>query len=191
MTKKNKIESKAGKGGRTSALGRAASEATPAEARYPMFPEEGSYTAKFLGARQSSNVGTGDWCAVEFECTGKNKSLKKRTILFSTGTKSLAMTAPRVKSLAMALLGVTDKDEYNEVDPSGHFIDALTGVEDPKPKMLKLAEKQIGKEITVEISRGKERDDGDWYRNATFSPLEVEEADEDEDEDEAPAKKGK
>jgi hypothetical protein len=83
----------------------------------------------------------------------------------------------------MAAMGITDEEEYNTFDPEGSFFSACTGYDmgDAKPEgdettYMQYAEALIGTPVGVTCVRGGERDDGDFYRNISFSAVEQEAA---------------
>lgn len=190
---KKKSASPASTKPRVSALGRAAAAADPAGDKQPMFPEEArTHRVVFHGIEECEQVaGRDPWV----RCNFSNDELGEVVGLFCVSSKSLAATGPRVKSLAMATLGYTDKDEYDAFDPNGSFVDALLGIDNgDSPKgfdktYAEIAAEYVGTvEIDVAVTLGNEAPDGTRYRNLSFRPVDAEEEEEEEEEASPPAK---
>jgi hypothetical protein len=191
---------------RVSALAQAAASSEAEQGRDPLF-DEGTYRCKFLGCEERPPVaGRNTWLAIKFEGVGDDEEIETRVALLCTSQKSLSSTGPRVKSLCMALIGMgkDDEEDYNEFDPHGEFIDAITQgdldaaaayLSEHAPKGSELSEDEAlealqGAEVIVKVTRGGETDDGGYFRNVSFKPVDGEDGeDSEDDEDERPAKR--
>jgi hypothetical protein len=197
---------KAGKS-KVSAIARAASKATPSGDNGDEF-ELGKFRTTFVDCSEAE----GGSFKVAFQGVGKDKKIGERIVWLSTKGKALHVSAGRVKALCMALVGAEDEDTYNEFDPHGEFIGAIMPydadaaaeylVEAGKAKSAEKAQAKLeSTEIAVKVTKGGDKDDGGFFRNAAFSAAEdageddedaEEDADDSEDEPESerrPAKK--
>jgi hypothetical protein len=201
-----KFKGKADKGKTTkkaSAFARAAAASVPAEPRGDEF-DPGEYTVRLKECHESDNGSFG----FTFVGAGDDEEIGERIQWFSTKGKSAHVSGPRIKSLCMSLLGIpaADVDEYNEFDPNGEFVDAILRFElDAAAEYM--AAKGVAESVEdarealdeatviIKVSKGGEKDDGGFFRNATFKPAadasdsDDEDEDEDEDEDDAPKAK--
>lgn len=184
-----KKQGKGGKAGRNTdvdTLARAFAESESGDDREPMFDARSKpYRVKFLGAEQKPAImGKNEWVVVKLKCVGADKKHGERAALYCISSKALAQSMKRLKTLPMALLGITDLDEYNQFDPDGSFFSALLGKKNGKSKK---AAKCTGVEILAKVRRGGDTDDGDYFRNVTFAALDEDDTDDGEDdEDESP-----
>ncbi len=159
---------------------RAFAGANAAGTKQPMFPEVGTFACTFLDLEVPDPVpGRKEWLIAKFDHDGTEYAQ-----LFCMDNTSLASSLPRLKSLCMAILGATDEDEYNEWDPRGAFLSALQGFDNDYSEFAEGAKGSA--KLNVIIARGNETNDGDWYRNPSFSVIA-----EDEEEEAPPAKKAK
>lgn len=197
-------ESGKSKAPRASAFARAAAASAPAEPRGDEF-DPGEYRVRLKDVHESDNGSFG----FTFLGAGDDEEIGERIQWFSTKGKSAHVSGPRIKSLCMALLGLaaSDVDEYNEFDPNGEFVDTILRceldaaaeymAEHGVAKSAKAARKVLDDaEVLIKVSKGGEKDDGGFFRNASFRPVEDGEDSEDDsddsaDEDEAPAPKRK
>lgn len=176
-----------GKGKRVSAFAKAAAKSEPKQNDGDLF-DVGKYRVRFVDCSEGEN---GALCV---KLAG-DKKVGERIQWFSTVGKSIHVSAPRIKSLCMAIVGISDAEEYSEFDPHGEFINAIVPfdtdaaaaylVEAGKAKNAKAALALIAEtEFQIKVSKGGERDDGDFFRNATFSVLsEADDSEGDEDDD--------
>jgi hypothetical protein len=151
---------------RVSALAAAVRDADAAGSREPLF-DPGQTEAAFVSLRENPPVaGKDPWVKALFECDDG----VQRAVLFCVSPRSLSSSAPRIKSLAMALVGTDDVDAYTDWDPAGEFVDALLGIENEKSSVV---EQYVGKRVIVCTSRGSDtRDGSDFFRNTTFKMIE-------------------
>jgi hypothetical protein len=176
---------------KVSAIARAASKATPSGDNGDEF-ELGKFRTNFVDCSEAE----GGSFKVTFKGTGKDKKIGERIVWLSTKGKALHVSAGRVKALCMALVGAEDEDAYNEFDPHGEFIGAIMPydaeaaaeymTENGKAKSAEKAQAALeSAELVVKVTKGGEKDDGGFFRNAAFSAAEdAEEEDDAEDEDE-------
>lgn len=182
---------------RVSAFAKAAAKAEPKQTEGEVF-DFGKFRVGFVDCSEGEN---GALC-VKLAGRGSDEEIGERIQWFSTAGKSIHVSAPRIKGLCMALVGAADLEEYTEFDPHGEFINAIVPydteaasaylVEAGKAKNAKAALALIeGAEFGIKVSKGGERDDGDFFRNASFYALDADDAgdeedDSEEDEDDAP-----
>lgn len=194
-----KFAGKAGKAKpKASAFARAAAKSETAEPKGDEF-DVGKFRVRLKDCQESENGSFG----ITFTGAGDDEEIGERIQWFSTKGKAAHVSGPRVKSLAMALLGMGKdrEDEYNEFDPHGEFLDAILRFElDAAAEYM--ADKEVCKsadearealdeaEVLIKVTKGGEKDDGGFFRNASFAPVDSEDEDDsdDEDEDERPAK---
>ncbi len=145
---------------------RAYSGSDAAGTKQPMFPEVGTYACTFKGIEVTDPApGQREWLIAKFDHDGSEYAQ-----LFCMDNTSLASSLPRLKSMCMAIAGASDADEYNEWDPQGAFFSALQGFEND---FSEFAEECKGSaQLNVIIARGNDTNDGDWYRNPSFSVYE-------------------
>lgn len=169
----------------------AASEARAPKA--PFFPEPGLFTVVCHGIEEGEKAG---WYKAKFE----NDEIGEVVQLHSFNGDAAYISGPRVKRLAMALLGMTDEAEYDafDGDKSGYFVDALQSIDhdasppDMDQTYLEIAQELLGSaQIQVKVRRGKDAQDGDWYRDVDYLPLDAEAEEEEEEEDPPPPAKRK
>lgn len=167
---------------RVSALAAAVAAASPEGERDPLFdlPEGGGaaeYPCTFQGfARQEIVPGRKEWARATFQVDGEDG---QRVQLFCIDSQSLASSGPRIKSMAMAIIGCSDEEEYNAFDPHGQFIDGLLGdlesFEAGGGMGTVTPNDYVGAKVVAVVTRGGAvGDSGDFYRNATFRPGEAE-----------------
>jgi len=78
-----------------------------------------------------------------------------------------------VKSYVMAASGIDDEESYDAFDPEGFFIDLVGGNVHPgNEEYRKRGDSIIGQQVRAKVSKGADRQDGDWYRNWQFSAVE-------------------
>jgi hypothetical protein len=180
---------KAGKS-KVSAIARAASKATPSGDNGDEF-DLGKFRTTFADCSEAE----GGSFKVTFAGTGKDKKIGERIVWLSTKGKALHVSAGRVKALCMALVGAEDEDTYNEFDPHGEFISAIMPydaeaaaeymAENGKAKNAAKAQAKLeSTEILVKVTKGGDKDDGGFFRNAAFSAAAEDAGEEDEDTEE-------
>jgi hypothetical protein len=185
-----KFEGK-GKGKRGSKFAQAAAKSTPQDSRGDEF-DPGKYRVTFTSCTESDNGSYG----ITLQGAGKDKKIGERLQWFSTGGKAVHVSGPRLKRLAMILAGIDDSDEYLDFDPNGVFLGAILEndldaaaehmVEAGKAKSASKALAALtSTEFSIRVTKGGDKDDGGFFRNAEFSPI-GEDAGDEEDEDEAP-----
>ena len=196
MASKFKGKSKAGKAAKSkvSAFARAAASSETREQGEEFDP--GSFRVKFKEAREAENGSIG----ITFTGAGDDEDLGERVQWFSTKGKASYVSGPRIKSLCMALLGMgkADEDTYNEFDPAGEFLDAIIR-SDLDAAAEYMAEHDVAKnadvarealdeaEVIIKVTKGGEKDDGGFFKNASFKPVEDDsEEDSDDEDDEEP-----
>lgn len=191
----SKFQGKGKSKGRVSAFAKAAAKSEPKQPEGDLF-DPGKYRVGFVDCSEGEN---GALC-VKLAGRGNDEEIGERIQWFSTAGKAIHVSAPRIKSLCMALLGCADADEYSEFDPHGEFINAIVPfdtdaaaaylVEAGKAKNAKAALALIAEaEFGIKVSKGGERGDGGFFRNASFYTLDGEDDSDDddsEDEDEEP-----
>lgn len=193
---------------RVSKMAAATASAGADSEQLPLFPEPGKFYVKYERCVAPEPVAGKSWEGLRFEFTGiaKDKKLGEVAQLFATNQKALAQSGPRMRSLCRSLIGLTKADDaaFSEFDPHGEFADAIYSneietaaeyvVEHAKslPKALRPADAEEAAErlqnakLEAIVSKGSDTDDGDWFRNTSFRPLEDVAEDADEDEEDAP-----
>lgn len=167
------------------AFAKATAKAEPREASGDEF-DVGSHVVRYVSCNEADG---GAFC-FKFE----GDKCGERIVWFSTAGKSIRVSAPRVKALCMLLSGFGDNDEYDQFDPHGEFIEAIVHgeteaaaellVSGGAAKNAKEAAALLATEITIKVSKGGDKDDGGFFRNASFSA--ATDAEDTDDEDEAP-----
>lgn len=188
-----KFEGKS-KGKKTSAFARAAAKSEPSEPKGAEF-EPGTYRVRLKDCQESDNGSFG----FTFTGAGDDEEIGDRIQWFSTKGKAAHVSGPRIKSLCMALLGMSSAgvDEYNAFDPGGEFVDAILRFElddaaeymtaQGIAKSAKIARKALDEaEVMIQVSKGSEKDDGGFFRNATFAPVDSDETEDEDSDDEEP-----
>jgi hypothetical protein len=177
-------------GKKVSKLAKAVGDAAPAQPRGDEF-DPGKYRVRFLDCSEGN---TGALC-VSLAGVGDDEEVGERIQYFSTAGKSLHVSAPRLKALCMALVGIDDEEEYAEFDPHREFISAILPydvdaacaylVESGKAKNAKAAAALIaGAEFMIKVTKGSDKDDGGFFRDATFA-LAADAGEDSEDEDDS------
>lgn len=180
--------SKGSKGGKpkVSAFARAAAASTASEPKGDEF-DAGKFRVGFLDMSEGEN---GAFC-LKLVGRGEDEEIGERIQWFSTAGKALRVSAPRIKSLCRAITGL-DEEQYNEFDPHGQFINSIAPydidaaaaylVEAGAAKNEKAARAAIEEvEFYIKVTKGGDKDDGGWFRNASF--MAIDEGDDSEDED--------
>jgi hypothetical protein len=86
--------------------------------------------------------------------------------------KSERVGLPKVKAFLIAASGHADEDAYDEWDPDAELLEAvLDGVQNSKSDD---AAALLGADVACTCRRGKERDDGDFYREHAWAAVESE-----------------
>lgn len=182
----------AGKKG--SAFARSAAASAAAEARGAEF-EPGEYLVHPKDCQESDNGSYG----FVFDGVGDDEEIGERIQWFSTAGKSSHVSGPRIKSLCMALLGLTDSDEYQAFDPNGLFLDAILKF-DLDEAAEYMAEQGVSESaedarevldeanVVIVVTKGSDKDNGGFFRNATFKCADAA-SDDDSDDEEPKAKK--
>ena len=196
FTLKSDKDKGAGKksGSKVSAFARATAKAEPDAPRGDEF-DPGSYRVGLAGCQESENGSFG----FTFVGKGDDEEIGERIQWFSTKGKAVHISGKAIKSLCMALLGVADLETYNEFDPNGEFVDTILNfeldaaaeymAEAGVAKSVKAARAALDEaEVIIKVTKGGEKDDGGFFRNASFKPVDSDEddAEGDEDEDDAP-----
>jgi hypothetical protein len=191
LTETDRHMAKASKS-KVSAFAKAASKATPSGDNGDEF-DPGKYRVRFVDCAE----GEGGAFKTTFAGCGKDAKVGERIQWFSTKGKSLHVSAGRVKAMCMALVGAEDEETYDAFDPHGEFISAIMPydaeaaaeylVEAGKAKSTEKAQAKLeSTEITIKVTRGSDKDDGGFFRNAAFSAADVNAtADEDEQDEDA------
>jgi hypothetical protein len=190
---------KSGNKPRVSKLAAAVGKAEPKEQGGDVF-DFGKFRVRFVDCSEGE---TGSLC-VKLKGVGDDEEIGERVQWFSTAGKALHVSAPRLKSLCMALVGISDKEEYSEFDPNNEFVNTILPydvdaaaaylVEAGKAKSEKAARAILeSTEFTIKVTKGSERDDGDFFRNASFAAVtdSEDEDDDDDDSDEEPESEAK
>lgn len=178
-----------GKGGKAkvSAFARAAAKSEPSKDKGEEFDFPGKYHVRLTNIVESDNGSFG----LTFVGCGEDEGIGERIQWFSVAGKSSKVSGPRLKRLAMLLAGTDD----SYFDPHGEFLDAILRFDlDEAAEWLaenghaKSAAKALAAlesaEVMIKVSKGGEKDNGDHFRNAEFSPVKDAEDSDDEDEDE-------
>jgi hypothetical protein len=187
---------KAGKS-KVSAFAKASAKAKPSGDNGDEF-ELGKFRTTFVDCSEAE----GGSFKVTFKGTGKDKKIGERIVWLSTKGKALHVSAGRAKALCMALVGAEDEETYDAFDPHGEFIGAILPydaeaaaeymTENGKAKSAEKAQAKLeSAEILVKVTKGGDKDDGGFFRNASFASAadaeaEAEEDDQDEDTDAEP-----
>lgn len=182
-----KAAKSAGKKG--SAFARSAAASAAAEARGAEF-EPGEYLVHPKDCQESDNGSYG----FVFDGVGEDEEIGERIQWFSTAGKSSHVSGPRIKSLCMAMLGLTDSDEYQAFDPNGLFLDAILKW-DLNEAAEYMAEQGVAESVedarevldeanvVIVVTKGGDKDNGGYFRNATFKCAPGADAESDEDEE--------
>lgn len=125
----------------------------------------GKYRLRVVSCEEGSNPGTGAESfkshveIVEIFDGGEGHSVGDVCFLCqSISGKGAQAGLGRVKAYAMAAAGF-EEAEFDEMDPDGKFIDACVGDDN------EFSDQTItGRLVDVQVMRGRDRDDGDWYR---------------------------
>lgn len=136
----------------------------------------GKYRLRVVSCEEGSNPGTG---AESFkshveivEIFGGGEGFLVGDVAFlcqSISGKGAQAGLGRVKAYVMAAAGF-EEDAFDEMDPDGEFIDACVG------EANQFAGQTIdGRLVDVTVTRGRDRDDGDWYREYAWSIVPEEE----------------
>lgn len=83
--------------------------------------------------------------------------------------KASRPTLSRVKRLAIVISGCANEAEFDEVDPDALLAEHILGEGDGKDGDGKDLPALEGMVLDVTVLRGKERDDGDYYRDHVFA----------------------
>ena len=93
-------------------------------------------------------------------------------VLICLSGRAFKPGAARVKALAIALAGCANEGEFDELDPDGLFCEHVLGEGDGKDADDNPFPEIDGMRLDVIVRRGKEREDGDYYREWSFSSAE-------------------
>jgi hypothetical protein len=174
---------------KVSAFAKASAKAKPSGDNGDEF-ELGKFRTTFVDCSEAE----GGSFKVTFKGTGKDKKIGERIVWLSTKGKALHVSAGRAKALCMALVGAEDEETYDEFDPHGEFIGAILPydaeaaseymTENGKAKSAEKAQAKLeSAEILVKVTKGGDKDDGGFFRNASFASA-AEDAEEDADDSE-------
>jgi hypothetical protein len=174
---------------KVSAFAKASAKAAPSGDNGDEF-ELGKFRTNFVDCSEAE----GGSFKVTFKGTGKDKKIGERIVWLSTKGKALHVSAGRAKALCIALVGAEDEDAYNEFDPHGEFIGAIMPydaeaaaeymTENGKAKSAEKAQAKLeSAEILVKVTKGGDKDDGGFFRNASFASA-AEDAGEEDDAEE-------
>jgi hypothetical protein len=142
--------------------------------RQPLF-DVGTHVCTFNGLEQKpTKPGSHEWLHAKFTLENGDEVVQ----MFCASGKSVTRTAERLKQLCMVLSGAPSVEEYNAFDPHGEFVDALLGFEN---RFTEAAAGEgnvndyIGSTVVVKITKGNATEDGDFYREPSFSAAEASE----------------
>lgn len=77
----------------------------------------------------------------------------------------------RVKALAIALAGCANEAELDEMDPDGLFCEHVLGEGDGSDNDGNEFPEIVGMQVDCVVRKGNERDDGDYYREHSWSAV--------------------
>jgi hypothetical protein len=146
---------------------------TAAQPRDPM-PGVGLYRFRVLSCEEGHNPGKG---TDSFKCRLQIVDLEEHNTQHKVGQTVFYLqlvSGPagpsglaRVKTFVMAAAGFGSESAYDEFDPDGGFIDAITGVANGYSDA---AETFIGRLVDCSVSRGNTTPDGtDFYREYAWA----------------------
>lgn len=90
-------------------------------------------------------------------------------VLLCLSGRAFKPGAARIKSLAIALSGCANEGEYDEMDPDGLFCEHILGEGDGKDASDEPFPDVAGSLLDLTVRRGKEREDGDYFREWNFA----------------------
>lgn len=145
-----------------------------AQPREP-FPMPGEYLFKVIGMVEGHNPGKGTDSVkvklevIESEGEEANKVGATVAMVEVVTGGGAAQALSRVKAFVMACAGFEGEDEYDAFDPDGEFIEACLGASNEYAADERLA---VGRLVAAQVTRGRSRDDGDFYRNYAWGVVE-------------------
>jgi hypothetical protein len=165
---------------RVSALGAAVASSDVATDRDPQF-DPGSWLVTLTACEMPDPVpGKHPWLVVRLN----GEDCGDRVALFCISQRALAASGPRIRSLCMALVGMTSAEDadYGEFDPHGEFVDLVT-TNDFQGAAEYFSAKSDGavsvddalaaltsEPIVAHATKGSEAEDGSFYTNVSFKP---------------------
>lgn len=132
--------------------------------RDPM-PHAGTYRFRIVGCEPGFNPGSGtesfkaklEIVDLDEEAAQHHETGDTVVAIFLTSGKGAQAGLARVKSFVMAASGYEDEDEFNDFDPDGEFIDACES-----------GDHLPGRLVDAQVTRGKDREGGDYYREYSW-----------------------
>jgi hypothetical protein len=131
--------------------------------------EIGDYRIRIVSNEEGFNPGTqnssykGHWQIEDIRSGGGGHEIGDSVVMVQSIT---ATGMSQIKAYVRHAAGYETEAEYDEFDPDGEFIDATTGEAN---EYSDRGETIDGRLVDVKVTRGKTRDDGDWYRNYAYT----------------------
>lgn len=97
----------------------------------------------------------------------RNEAGEPRAHLLVCSGKSEAIAMARFMRFIAASAGYTTPEEYEQFDPNYQLPDAMLGANN---EFARKGITVVGRRVRVHVSRGKDTQDGDFFRDVVFEP---------------------
>jgi hypothetical protein len=153
------------------------------EDRDPM-PVVGTYRFRVLGCEDnpSPKNPSNMWFRTQLEIIALEGPQAEQThqvgdvvvMIQQTAGNGAPQGIPRVVAFVRHAAGYEDFDEYKAYDPDGYFIDAQSGIVNDYSER---GEFIVGRLVDAQVTRGRDREDGDYYREYKWAVVPDDEQD--------------